>query len=259
MLRSVGGVNRKPMEISASRWISMVGKGALQDYQDCFVRDHHIPLLLVDTQGNPLLVPSLKVDFCNFVQSGVPHDCSGIVGHDVSDIVRYFDSRRVFDPLVRTCNFGVTTFVVPVCFNARLIALWRCDDFVFDDTPHAEQLRAKFDIPVISHEEFENATSWLQCVCRLLDIHLDATASSDSPAPTRVLSPVLTPRENEIALLVCDGLSNSQIADRLFLSEKTVKTHMSSILAKLGVRNRVQLICEYSDSLDVDKRQTMAV
>lgn len=72
MLRSVGGVNRKPMEISASRWISMVGKGALQDYQDCFVRDHHIPLLLVDTQGNPLLVPSLKVDFCNFVQSGVP-------------------------------------------------------------------------------------------------------------------------------------------------------------------------------------------
>ena len=181
------------------------------------------------------------------------------MGHDVSDIYHYFDSRRVFDPLVRTCNFGVTTFVIPVCFNARLIALWRCDGFVFDDTPHAEQLRAKFDIPVISHDEFEDAVSWLQCVCRLLDIHLDASTGSDCSASARVISPVLTPRENEIAILVCDGLSNSQIADRLFLSEKTVKTHMSSILAKLGVKNRVQLICEYSDSADRDTRQTMVV
>ncbi len=259
MLRSIRNGRRKPMEISADRWVSMVGKGALQDYQDCFVRDYRIPLLLVDTQGKPLLVPSLKVDFCDFVQSGVPHDCSGVAGYDAADVVRYFESRRVFDPLLRTCNFGITTFAVPVFFNARLVALWRCDGFVFDDTPHSEQLSAKFDIPVISRGEFKNATSWLECICRLLDIHLDATAGSSNPAPTRVLSPVLTPRENEIAILVCDGLSNSQIADRLFLSEKTVKTHMSSILAKLEVKNRVQLICEYSDSFDTDKRQTMAV
>lgn len=255
MLRSVGGGNYQPKEISADRWVAMVGKGALQDFQDCFVRDYRVPLLLIDTQGTPLLVPSLKLGFCNFVQSGMAHDCSGIAAHDAAAVASYFESRRVFDPLVRTCNFDITSFAIPVFFNTRLVALWRCDGFVFDDAPHAEQLQAKFDLPVITHEELNDATSWLECTCRLLDVHLNPSA--DSRGATRILSPVLTPRENEIAVLVCDGLSNSQIADRLFLSEKTVKTHMSSILAKLGVKNRVRLICEYADALDEDTPQTL--
>ncbi|MCI6274830.1 MAG: LuxR C-terminal-related transcriptional regulator [Coriobacteriaceae bacterium] len=255
MLRSVDSGSHQLKGVSADRWVSMVGKGALQDFQDCFVRDYRIPLLLVDTQGKPLLVPSLKLGFCNFAQSGMAHDCSGIAAQDVAEVVSYFESRRVFDPLLRTCNFGITSFAMPVFFNARLVALWRCDGLVFDDAPHAERLQAKFDLPVITHEELGNATSWLERTCRLLDVHLEPSAGSGGTA--RTLSPVLTPRENEIAVLVCDGLSNSQIAGRLFLSEKTVKTHMSSILAKLNVKNRVQLICECADTLDENPRQSM--
>ena len=50
----------------------------------------------------------------------------------------------------------------------------------------------------------------------------------------------LTPRETEVLRLLGEGLSNRALAERLFVSEKTVKTHVSSILAKLGLTDRTQ-------------------
>jgi predicted ATPase/DNA-binding CsgD family transcriptional regulator len=52
---------------------------------------------------------------------------------------------------------------------------------------------------------------------------------------------LLTGRQLEIAWLIADGLSNKQIADRLFLSERTVETHITNILNKLGLSSRVQI------------------
>ncbi len=52
----------------------------------------------------------------------------------------------------------------------------------------------------------------------------------------------LTPREKEIFQLTAKGLSNTEIAKHEFLSEATVKTHVSRILGKLGLRDRVQLV-----------------
>lgn len=50
----------------------------------------------------------------------------------------------------------------------------------------------------------------------------------------------LSPREREILVLIGEGLTNRQIGERLYLSEKTVKNHISRLLAKLGVERRIQ-------------------
>ena len=74
--------------------------------------------------------------------------------------------------------------------------------------------------------------------------HLLATFGTGRAADTGRLA-VLSPREREIYDLAGRGLSNTEIAAHEYVSEATVKTHVSRILAKLGLRDRVQLVVHW--------------
>lgn len=74
----------------------------------------------------------------------------------------------------------------------------------------------------------------------LIDAALTAAPPAARPGPS--LDDLLSPRELEVLRLLATGRSNQQIAREMYLSEPTVKTHVSAMLGKLGLRSRVQAV-----------------
>ncbi|MFD3683678.1 response regulator [Nocardiopsis sp. NPDC058631] len=77
--------------------------------------------------------------------------------------------------------------------------------------------------------------------------HLAATRPAQSTPAARAVA-TLTERESQTLTLMAQGLSNAEIANRLYLGTQTVKTHVSHVLAKLGARDRTQAVIAAYDS-----------
>lgn len=87
-----------------------------------------------------------------------------------------------------------------------------------------------------------------------------AVAIGQSVVPRKLRSsverPVLSHRENQVLALVREGLTNAEIAERLFLAESTIKSHLSSIFTKFGVRSRKEVAAAVRTFDDSSERAT---
>lgn len=121
------------------------------------------------------------------------------------------------------------------------------DDYVW------QALRAGADGFLLKRTRVEDLLAGVRLVARtdaLLfpeAIRRLASASARQVAPRPGLDD-LSEREREVLRLAAEGLSNAEIAGRLFLGRETVKTHLSSVYTKLGVRDRTQAVIAAYDS-----------
>jgi DNA-binding NarL/FixJ family response regulator len=142
-------------------------------------------------------------------------------------------TRRLVRAQVATKILVLTTFDLDeYVFEALRVG---ASGFLLKDAP-AEELAAA--IRVVAAGESLLAPVVTR---RVIDAFVTRAAPT-SPARVDESLGALTPRELEVLGLIARGLSNSDIAERLYVSEGTTKTHVSNLLTKLGLRDRVQAV-----------------
>jgi DNA-binding NarL/FixJ family response regulator len=145
-------------------------------------------------------------------------------------------TRRLVDANSRARILVLTTFDLDEYVHAAIRA--GANGFLLKDVQPAE-LVAAIHVVAAGNALFAPAATQ-----RLLERF---SASAPGEAPARSLDH-LTEREREILRLIATGSSNAELAEQLHLSETTVKTHVSSMLRKLGVRDRVQAVIAAYDA-----------
>ncbi len=140
-------------------------------------------------------------------------------------------TRRICTGTSRIRVLILTTFDLDEYVYAALHA--GASGFLLKDTLAPDLLSA---IRVVARGDAVVAPSVTR---RLLERYVGIGVAQAIPAASL---DVLTEREREVLSLIARGLSNTEIAECLFLSEGTVKTHVSRVLAKLGLRDRVQAV-----------------
>ncbi|HEY5853515.1 MAG TPA: response regulator transcription factor [Aldersonia sp.] len=134
-----------------------------------------------------------------------------------------------FDPPVRVLM--LTTFDLDdYVYEALRIG---ASGFLLKDAPADELVRA---VRVVAAGQALLAPSVTQ---RLI---ADVTKRRANARPQPAALSTLTPREREVLELIAQGLSNAEIAERLFVAEQTVKTHVGKVLGKLSLRDRAQAV-----------------
>jgi DNA-binding NarL/FixJ family response regulator len=160
-------------------------------------------------------------------------------------------------------GLAATHGILTHCPNTRVLILtmFDLDEYVFEamqsgaagfllkTTPPAELTRA---VLACAHGETPLAPTVLR---RMIDQFVQRRPSPPSGIPAELTG--LTPRELDVLRALARGLSNAEIGRTLFMSEATVKTHVTRILAKLHLRDRVQaVVMAYESGLVINRTRS---
>jgi DNA-binding NarL/FixJ family response regulator len=144
-------------------------------------------------------------------------------------------------------GIAATTMALEKKPNLKIIALTMfCDEEYFH-----KMVQAGVCGYILKESGKEELTTALRTVASgenyfsqklLKNIILNLNNSKSFKLPSNKQEIKLTPRETEILKLICQGLSNAEISDKLSLSPRTVEGHKSNLISKTGVRNSVALV-----------------
>lgn len=229
---------------STEQWLQFIGKDKLQTFQDNFARAYRVSMVFWDTNGHMLTVGSQNSLFCFTIEKDHAARCQENFQLDREAMLKG-------EPFIHVCPFGITCLYVPVFFGDKMTAVAAIGGLTYENSNIPDNLKSRFRITSYSKEDVENILQLLDSALKLLNVNTAITPGGSAKQqrgdtlPARLRDDRISKREHEIVLLLCKGLSNKQIAQQLFISETTVKTHISNILAKLNLHDRMQIIVHY--------------
>ena len=219
-------------QMRCREWISLFGKNKLQLLQDSCATLFNISLGFVSLDGEPITVWSNSLLVCEKIESGNTESCM----RERQRILKYVCEKH--KSVKSTCYMGIVNFACPVLYCGELVAVCLGGGIAVDDGPGREQSMLR-DIPKIAKEKLDEIINLIENV----EEKENGGQQEKSPAnDLLLLKNKLTMRELEVVRLINYGLSNKEISMKLNISEKTVKTHMSNILRKLKLKDRLEVI-----------------
>lgn len=229
-------------DIWTKHWLKTVGKEKIQSLQDLLANIFNVSICLLDLNGKAITVRSKPLLVCYYIRKSKGEFCK-------QEFVRSIEKcKKEGVPASHECYFGLKYFMCPVFSSGKLVAILHCGGFYENENQLPDNLKAHFEVPVMPQMQAKNVYKLLTKIIEVMDVKLstnqivseiDSIASSSEYA---VFEEKLSNREYEVAVLVSGGLSNKIIAEKLCISEKTVKTHISNILSKLEVKDRMQIM-----------------
>jgi len=201
----------------------------LQYLQDMLARSHEMSICLCKSDGTDFSIPSNQQECC-----GNSEPCGKFIRSAINR------AREEREGILLTCHRGLTTAIFPLGLSLpeQLVSI-----------PKYYLFMGRL---VLGKEEDDNAEGISGAVfehrIKIITITFDLIFSlaliggfDFVESGRKDTGSLLTGREKEIIRLVSLGLSNQEIADQLFISDKTVKTHLSNIFKKLEINNRTEL------------------
>ena len=231
-----------------NKWLKLIGKERIQTFQDLFSLNYNLSMCFLDANASPLTVWSKDSLFCRVVQKENLQRCTEC------GLAAFASVQAEKETRIYTCPYGITCVLAPIFLNGTITAYAYLGGCVYKDSKITPQLREKYHLAEYSKDQLQIIAKLLDSVLKMLDVDYNAlTSKSEAVKLTgRMRDDRISAREQEIVELLCQGMTNKQIAETLFISETTVKTHVSNILTKLNLHDRMQIIVHFYGKVKAD-------
>jgi DNA-binding CsgD family transcriptional regulator len=220
----------------------MIGKRKLQSFQDNFAEAFGISLCLLDLQGEPLCVWSNLPLFCDYMIKNHLERCL----HERQKSILMM--KKVKSVYIHHCFTGTVFLCCPIYYNRKLICAAYAGVTEEQYNQQNEHQNNNENI-LIGNTSYKRIWRLLSDIFSMVDYKgINTSENDECNVFHSMLTNKLSARELQIALLLLKNKSNRTIADEIYISEKTVKTHVSNILRKLSIKERRELIKMEDDS-----------
>lgn len=231
-------------KLATNAWIKLIGKENLQNFQDSMARSYNVKLCFQDLQGNPITSWSNMSMLCYTLETENKDKCKSEHQKAIQLLLKANNEKYI----AFTCYAGIINFFFPVYFDNKLIAVLHGGGVVSDKTSIAPELLEKYKVHVMVEDEIKRFCEIISNTIKIFNIDFDFLEILEAQGVEtneECFDGKLSRREVEVAKLICQGEANKKIAEKLFISEKTVKSHVSNILSKLDIADRIHLVIKY--------------